>query len=307
MMSGRSGRVIATGLVFVIFGFLAAGSSSDKNSGKTGSEAVAGSSGGSGSSGKPSKSECDMKLPTSVWYAAFDKGKFSPAELIIGTTIAAYAINGFELDEKELRNQSNSLLEVGWGKFKDKSIPACLEKVDLRFTNRTLGERKTECFAAAYTSDKEFGMFRDIKMMKCDEIEAEMPKWAEVKGVTGMKYSAAPAAKVDSTPAAASTPAPAPEAKTPTASAAPSDEGGFSPSFDCSKASNSQEKMVCSDRELSRLDVEMSQAYARARQLSADKDALRNEQLTWLKGSFRECPDKSCLADAYKKRIALLQ
>ena len=307
MVLGRSGRMIATGLAFVIFGLLAAGSSSDKDSGKTKSEVASGSSGGSDNSGKPSKSECDMKLKTSIWYAAFDKGKFSPAELVIGTTIAAYAINGFELDEKELRSQDNIVLDVGWGKFKDKPIPACLEKVDLRFTNRVLGERKTECFAAAYTSDKEFGMLRDIKVMKCDEIEAEMPKWTELKGVTGMKYSVAPVAKVDPTPAAAPTPAPAAEVRIPSTSAAASDEGAFSPSFDCSKASNSQEKMVCSDRELSRLDVEMSQAYSRARQASADKDALRNEQLVWLKGSFRECPDKACLADAYRKRIALLQ
>jgi hypothetical protein len=43
--------------------------------------------------------------------------------------------------------------------------------VDLHFVNRSQGERNTECFAEAYTNDKEFGMFRNIKVMRCDELD----------------------------------------------------------------------------------------------------------------------------------------
>ena len=55
--------------------------------------------GGKGDKSSFSKSDCDMKLKTSIWYATFDKGTYSPAELIIGTTIAALKLIGYELDE----------------------------------------------------------------------------------------------------------------------------------------------------------------------------------------------------------------
>ena len=60
--------------------------------------------------------------------------------------------------------------------------------------------------------------------------------------------------------------------------------------------------MVCADRELSKLDVEMSQAYGKAREKSSEKDSLKKEQLNWIKSSLRACSDKQCLVDAYKKR-----
>jgi hypothetical protein len=143
------------------------------------------------SGGQFSKSDCDMKLTTAIWYVPFDKGTYSKAELLIGSTIAAYKLSGFELDEKELRYQSNVVLDVGTGQFKEKAIPACVEKVDLHFVNRSQGERKTECFAEAYTNDKEFGMFRNIKVMRCDELDTEMPKWMTEHLVRGMKYQVA--------------------------------------------------------------------------------------------------------------------
>jgi uncharacterized protein len=85
------------------------------------------------------------------------------------------------------------------------------------------------------------------------------------------------------------------------------DSSLFAPSFDCSKASNAQEKLVCSDRELSKIDVEMSQAYAKARDRTSDKDALRKAQTEWIKQIFRSCSDKNCLTSAYKNRISELQ
>jgi len=110
-----------------------------------------------------------------------------------------------------------------------------------------------------------------------------------------------PASTPTQTPAPAPTLAPAP-------SPAPvADNSPFTPSFDCTKASNGQEKMVCADRALSKLDVDLSQAYAKAKEKAADKDKLKKEQLEWIKFSLRACSDKTCLLGAYQKRIAELQ
>jgi uncharacterized protein len=65
--------------------------------------------------------------------------------------------------------------------------------------------------------------------------------------------------------------------------------------------------MVCGDRELAKFDVALSQAYSRARENAADKDALRKTQTEWIKQGFRACSDKPCLVTAYKNRIAELQ
>jgi len=81
----------------------------------------------------------------------------------------------------------------------------------------------------------------------------------------------------------------------------------FTPSFDCSKASNGQERLICSDRELSKLDVDLSNAYASARQRASDPQALRSAQREWIKSVQKSCSDKECLTSAYKNRIAELQ
>jgi len=112
-------------------------------------------------------------------------------------------------------------------------------------------------------------------------------------------------------PPAATTTAPPVEAPvTASAPIAPQasvvDNSPFSPSFDCTKASNQQEKLVCSDRELSKLDVQLSQAYGKAKDKSSDVNALKKTQIDWIKSS-RACSDKACLVDAYKKRISELQ
>ena len=135
----------------------------------------------------------------------------------------------------------------------------------------------------------------------------------------GADKAAAPAAKPASNIAAPSAPAPAPapapepaapapaQAQTP-AEAAPAavETGPITASFDCAKASSAQEKMICSDRELARLDVELSTVYRKAREAAADAKALQNEQIQWLKASRKACSDKACLAEAYKSRTAEL-
>ena len=67
------------------------------------------------------------------------------------------------------------------------------------------------------------------------------------------------------------------------------------------------EKLVCADRELSALDVELAGAYRRAREMAADKEALRQQQLRWLRESMRPCKDQACLAQAYRQRLSQLR
>jgi uncharacterized protein YecT (DUF1311 family) len=120
------------------------------------------------------------------------------------------------------------------------------------------------------------------------------------------KSDAAPAAQVSS-PVKTDAPVPTPKTEAPTAAAHASvDNNPFAPSFDCTKASSSQERMICGDRELSKLDVQMAGAYADARQKSTDANALKAEQKQWLKNTQRSCSDKACLVGAYTSRIAEL-
>ena len=106
-----------------------------------------------------------------------------------------------------------------------------------------------------------------------------------------------PPASVASAPVAvAPTPVPAPKPEV--------DTSAFAPSFDCAKASTGPERLICSDRELSKLDVDLSQTYSKAREKSADKNKLKSEQLEWFKRSRNACSDKSCMENAYKQRIS---
>lgn len=91
-----------------------------------------------------------------------------------------------------------------------------------------------------------------------------------------------------------------------TAPAKVEDTSPFSPSFDCQKASSGPERLICSDRELSKLDVELSQSYMKARDKAEDKKTLRSQQLAWMKSRRNACSDKACMAQAYKDRIAQL-
>ncbi|WP_156424749.1 lysozyme inhibitor LprI family protein [Novosphingobium fuchskuhlense] len=80
-----------------------------------------------------------------------------------------------------------------------------------------------------------------------------------------------------------------------------------SPSFDCSKASTPQERLVCGDDELARLDVAMMQAFRMARDSAPDRQVVIDGQRVWLRNSFRTCSDKACLTSAYRSRIAQLR
>lgn len=74
------------------------------------------------------------------------------------------------------------------------------------------------------------------------------------------------------------------------------------PSFDCSKASNKIEKMICGSPELARLDVQLVDAYRKANANTSNQAKLKSEQIAWIKQT-RSCSDEACVAQAYQARI----
>ena len=116
------------------------------------------------------------------------------------------------------------------------------------------------------------------------------------------KLAATPAAPV-AVPAQA---APTDAATQAAPAVAVADNSPFTPSFDCAKAGSGQERMVCADRDLAKLDVTMHQAYVQAHNNVADKAQVLSAQRDWIKNSFRACSDKPCLVAAYQNRIAQL-
>jgi uncharacterized protein YecT (DUF1311 family) len=78
------------------------------------------------------------------------------------------------------------------------------------------------------------------------------------------------------------------------------EEEVFRPSFDCSKASNGAEKLICSNRELSKADVELSISYKLA--LSKGNSAtVKESQRKWMK-QRNACSDVECLMSFYRQR-----
>jgi uncharacterized protein YecT (DUF1311 family) len=70
---------------------------------------------------------------------------------------------------------------------------------------------------------------------------------------------------------------------------------GIAPSFDCSKAKSTPEKLICSDDELATLDSELSELYKSARQKTNDLGALKRDTENAWKYREENCLDKQCL------------
>lgn len=81
------------------------------------------------------------------------------------------------------------------------------------------------------------------------------------------------------------------------------------PSFDCGKAMEQAEKLVCASQELSELDEELQAAYAGALRhiLPYWKRDLVKEQRNWVQYVRNVCMDSACLRGAYTARIPLLR
>ena len=78
-------------------------------------------------------------------------------------------------------------------------------------------------------------------------------------------------------------------------------------SFNCSKASTLNEKAICADPELSKLDEVLAATYKEVRSAIANKEMLKSEQINWIK-SISTCNGiTECLVEAYKNRIRILE
>lgn len=78
-------------------------------------------------------------------------------------------------------------------------------------------------------------------------------------------------------------------------------------SFDCSGATNSIERSICANFDLSKLDERLSVVYERALALKSGNLKLRSEQRQWLQSVRNTCTDSTCLKNAYEKRLTTLE
>lgn len=118
------------------------------------------------------------------------------------------------------------------------------------------------------------------------------------------------ATPVVTTPAAnaanASVPAAMPAAEPVASAPVPPTAMTWTPSFDCAKASTGPERLICSNKELSEVDVKLAQTYKLAANTSSDKESLRNAQNAWRKNERDACSDVNCMLAAYQNRIGQL-
>ncbi len=77
----------------------------------------------------------------------------------------------------------------------------------------------------------------------------------------------------------------------------------WSPGFDCGKAASDAERLLCSDRSLASLDVQLGQDF---RALDGTQEQ-REAQQSWLREVRDACSDANCLREAYQSRSDELQ
>lgn len=77
-------------------------------------------------------------------------------------------------------------------------------------------------------------------------------------------------------------------------------------SFDCAKATSKVEKMICSDKELSKLDDQLAQTYKAEQMKTSSADQLKVNQFNWIK-TRNQCTDTSCIKTAYVHQLASLK
>lgn len=112
-----------------------------------------------------------------------------------------------------------------------------------------------------------------------------------------------PETPVAPTPAPAPAPTPAPEATAAPAAPPIAAVQDWAPSFDCSKVSSGQERLICGNRELSGLDVKLSVAYREKLHAAADTAPIKQAQRDWIRSKRNACADVDCLKSAYTARI----
>ena len=90
----------------------------------------------------------------------------------------------------------------------------------------------------------------------------------------------------------------------------------YAASFDCTKASSGVEQRVCSNKELSELDKQLSSEYKKALKIAKNPSGLRQSQKEWLEKRRDGCNDPAgevhagidyCLKPTYQNRIVELR
>jgi uncharacterized protein len=84
------------------------------------------------------------------------------------------------------------------------------------------------------------------------------------------------------------------------------------PSYDCTKATASMEKLVCGDQQLSALDRQLAEVYAAATKKAANEHppTLKATQRGWVKGRddcWKGQDQRACVKGQYEDRIVELQ
>lgn len=129
---------------------------------------------------------CNYHLGPKIGISAFDTGTFLAPQAIIEKSIVDHRLNGFDLDEKKIKNQGNPLIGKGFSVVGGKKVSACLEKINLEFMNTNTGVVQQECFALSYLNDNSSNELSSIQAMRCDEINEVMRSWIKLNEVEGM-------------------------------------------------------------------------------------------------------------------------
>lgn len=77
-------------------------------------------------------------------------------------------------------------------------------------------------------------------------------------------------------------------------------------SFDCGKAASKIERLICSSPDTASSDVRLAKAYAAAKAKSTDVNALKAQQIEWMKSDRNTCADAACLLKVTEDRIQKL-
>lgn len=79
----------------------------------------------------------------------------------------------------------------------------------------------------------------------------------------------------------------------------------YKPSFDCGNMKkDSVEYMICTNKDLSQLDKELSEIYKKTLEKIPEKEELKKEQREWISNIRNGCNNKACLKYVYEKREA---
>ena len=81
----------------------------------------------------------------------------------------------------------------------------------------------------------------------------------------------------------------------------------LSASYDCQKAQTENEKLICSDQDLSKLDETLNTTYKNALSSISNKSLLVGWQRKWLSFDVKYCKDANCLKNAFSSRISMLK